>query len=31
MRVDIFIQLNNLRKPGYYYVKGSGNNTVTLK
>lgn len=31
MRVDIFIQLNKLRKPGNYYVKGSGNNTITLE
>lgn len=31
MRWDIFTQLNKLRKPGNYYVKGSGNITVTLE
>lgn len=30
MRRDIFIQLNNLRQPDTYYIKGSGNNTVQL-
>lgn len=31
MRRDIFIQLTKLRKPGNYYVKGSGDNTVSLE
>lgn len=31
MRSDIFIQMNKLRRPGNYYVKGSGNNKVTLE
>ena len=31
MRRDIFAQLNKLRKPAAYYVKGSGNNMVVLE
>lgn len=31
MRRDIFAQLNKLRKPAAYYIKGSGNNTVALE
>ena len=31
MRSDIFAQLNKLRKPAAYYIKGSGNNTVVLE
>ena len=31
MRKDFFEQLNNLRKPDSYFVKGSGNNTIILE
>lgn len=31
MRSDIFSQLTKQRRPGSYYVKGHGNNTVTLE
>lgn len=31
MRTDFFKQLHTLRKPKDYFVKGMGNNTVTLK
>lgn len=31
MRYDIFIQLTKQRRPGSFYVKGYGNNTVTLE
>ena len=31
MRIDFFEQLNKLRQPGAYYVKGYGNNAIELE
>lgn len=31
MRTDVFKQLNKLRQPGAYYVKGYGNNAIELE